>query len=123
MGLDAFGGGIHPEAVRQRDDGANDRPVALGGRRRPANEALVDLDLVERRLLQIAERRITGSEIVEGQPHAKRLEPGEGTVRGVAVGQEHAFGNLQFEASRLKAVIGQHRGDRIGDVRVVELDR
>ena len=62
-----------------------------------AHEALVDLDLVERRLLQIAERGIAGAEIVEREPHADRLQPGEHLVGRVIVGEEHAFGDLQLE--------------------------
>ena len=56
VGLDALGGGVHAQAFGEGDDGADDRAVAVGGRGGAADEALVDLDLVERRLLQIAER-------------------------------------------------------------------
>src|SRR5688572_4736581 len=68
--LDAFGGRIHAERLREAVDRGNDRTVAAAGLSGPADEALVDLDLVERGLLQIAERRIAGAEIVERQPDA-----------------------------------------------------
>ena len=71
--------------------------LRLVGRSGAADEALVDLDLVERRLLQIAERAVAGAEVVEREPHSKRLQLGEGLVGGIAFGQEHAFGNLQLE--------------------------
>src|SRR3546814_16447134 len=65
MRLDPLGGRLHVERAREPDDRRDYRgvhAVLVGG---PKNEALVDLDLVERRLLQIAERRIAGAEIVE----------------------------------------------------------
>ncbi len=71
--LHALGGRIHAKRLGERDDGADDRAVAVRGRRGAANEALVDLDLVERRFLQIAERAVAGAEIVERQPHPELL--------------------------------------------------
>ena len=55
MGLNAFGAGIHAERLGEGDDGANDCCVSIGRRGGAADEALVDLDLVERRFLQIAQ--------------------------------------------------------------------
>ena len=101
MGLGALGGGVHAEALGEGDDGADDRGVAaarLGG---AADEALVDLDLVERRLLQIAERGIAGAEIVEREADADRLQLGEHVVGRFAFDQEHAFGDLELELARL----------------------
>ena len=100
VGLDAFGGGVHAERFGQRDDGADDGAVAVGRRGGAADEALVDLDLVERRLLQIAERAVAGAEIVEREPDAEILEPGEGVVGAVALGEEHALGDLELEPLR-----------------------
>src|SRR5438045_7561982 len=62
--LDAFGAGIHPERFGERDDGSDDRRVAISGGCGSANEALVDLALVERRFLQLDERTIAGPDIV-----------------------------------------------------------
>src|SRR3546814_7850943 len=69
--LDPLGGRLHAERGREADDRRDDRrvhAVRVGG---AEHEALVDLDLVERRLLQIAERRIAGTEIVERQPRSE----------------------------------------------------
>src|SRR5690606_21503772 len=68
--LDAFRGGVHAERLREAGDRGDDRAVATASLGRAADEALVDLDLVERRLLQIAERRIAGAEVVEREAHA-----------------------------------------------------
>ena len=125
MGLDALGAGIHAERFGKGDDGADDRRVAVGraGRRRAANEALVDLDLVERRLLQIAERRIAGAEIVEREAHSERLQLGESFVGRFALGQEHAFGDLELEPVGADPGFPEVLGDHGDDRRIVELQR
>src|SRR6476659_3665418 len=64
MRLDTFGARIHSERLGERNDGTNDRRVAVGRGGRSTNEALVDLDFVERRFLQIPERAVARPEIV-----------------------------------------------------------
>src|SRR3954451_8905923 len=64
LGLDAFGGGGHAARGRQIDDGLHDAGGAVGAGD-VADEATVDLDLVEREAVQIAQRGIAGAEIVE----------------------------------------------------------
>ena len=75
-------------------------------------KASVDLDLVEWKPLQIAQRRIAGSEIVQRDTHAdgaKVLQHGE---RSLVIANKHRFGNLEF-----KPVGGQTGGrQRIGDL-------
>ncbi|HWJ37735.1 MAG TPA: hypothetical protein VNR86_03125 [Sphingomicrobium sp.] len=58
VGFDAFRARIHAERFGKGDNCADDGGVPVGRAYRcsAAHEALVDLDLVERRLLQIAER-------------------------------------------------------------------
>ena len=56
VGLDALRRGVHVQTFGERDDCPDDGAIALGRGSRAANEALVDLDLVEWRLLQIAKR-------------------------------------------------------------------
>ena len=46
-----------------------------------ADEAHVDLQLIERQSLQVQQARIAGAEVVERKPHAARLEIG-GIQRG-----------------------------------------
>src|SRR3546814_20509093 len=72
--FDTLGGRFHLERLGQRDDRGDDRAVARPRLGRAANEALVDLDLVERRRLPIAERRIAGAEIVEREADARLLQ-------------------------------------------------
>src|SRR3546814_10934896 len=81
------------------------------------------LDLVERRLLQIAERRIAGAEIVEREPHADRLEALEHLVRRRGLVEKHALGDLEFEPLRRDPRSGERVGDDRGQRGVGELDR
>ena len=66
----------HVEAVGEVDHRADDR-----GRLRIAAEihhkGAVDLDLVERKGLRIAQRRIAAAEIVHRDAHAERLQPAQ----------------------------------------------
>jgi hypothetical protein len=71
--FDTLGRGLHLQRLGQADDRGNDRSVAIAFGH-PGDEALVDLDLVERRVLQIAERGIARPEIVQRQPHAQQLQ-------------------------------------------------
>ena len=74
MGFDAFGGSIHAQRLGETDDRGDDRRIAVALLGDAADEALVDLDLVERSVLQIAERGIAGAEIVQRQAHAQQLQ-------------------------------------------------
>src|SRR5262249_45608531 len=70
-GRDALGGDAHAEALGELDDRLNDGDI-LGSRAGFANEAAVDLQLVEHGLVQVADRRIAGSEIVERDADPER---------------------------------------------------
>ncbi len=61
------------ERLAEPDDGASQRR-AVGAVADLLDERLVDLEDVDREALQVAERRIAGAEVVDGEPHAQRLE-------------------------------------------------
>ena len=71
--LDALGGGLDVERMGELGDRADDRARAVAGQQ-VLDEAAVDLELVEREALQIAERRIAGAEIVERDADAERAQ-------------------------------------------------
>src|SRR6266480_1835298 len=60
--LDSLCDHLQPEAAAQLDDGCGQRVPALAG---AVDERLVDLQNVDRELLQITERRVPGAEVVE----------------------------------------------------------
>src|SRR3954447_22861991 len=74
LSFNAFGDDRHLEPVAETNDGANDR-----GRLRVTadvdHEGAVDLDLVERKSLQITQGRITAAEIVHRYPYPECLQP------------------------------------------------
>ena len=65
--LDSLGDDLHPQRPRHHRDGADDVDVRRSVRQ-PGDQRPVDLDLVEREALQIAERAVAGPEIVHGDP-------------------------------------------------------
>ena len=75
LGLDAFGGRRHAQADAEPGDGAHDGEGVHIGRRQIADEAAIDLDLVEGKLAQIAQRGIAGAEIVQRDAHADVVQP------------------------------------------------
>jgi hypothetical protein len=64
------------------------------------DEALVDLEHVQREALQMGERRVAGAEVVDGEPHAQRLELGESRERGAGVLHRRALGDLEHQRPR-----------------------
>jgi len=94
-GFDALGGGPHPEAARQPDDGADDRD-RLRIDADIIDEGFVDLDLVERESLQIGERGVAGAEIVEREGHAERAQSRHVTARRLVVAEQHRLRDFQL---------------------------
>src|SRR5262249_7282476 len=95
--LDTLRGGddaeTAPETCHRLDDGG-----AVCLLRQVANERTVDLDLVEREAAQIAERRITGTEVVHGDADSEATQLMQGRKRRLAVLQQHRLGDLELEA-------------------------
>ena len=87
----------HAEALGELHDRLDDRDI-LGPGAGFADEAAVDLQFVEHRLVQIADRRIAGAEIVERDADAKRAQALQHVERRAVVAEEHAFGDFQLDA-------------------------
>src|SRR5205085_9123043 len=96
LGLDAFGGRLHPQAGAEADDRLHDRQAVLT-LRKVADERLVDLDLVEREAAEIAERGVSGAEIVHGDMHAERAQLMQDRERRLVVLKQHGFRDLELE--------------------------
>ena len=107
----------------ERHDGGDRRGGArLAATQRP-DEALVDLDGVDRQPAEIAKRGIAGAEVVERDLHAHRPEPVERRAnRRIAV-DEDALGDLDLQSPRRQPG-GQKRGLHVrAYVGETELDR
>ena len=65
-GFHSFRHYLHLEAVGQGDDGDHHRPVIVVGGD-VVDESPIDLEAVDGEALQIAQRRIAGAEVIQGQ--------------------------------------------------------
>src|ERR1700730_3805232 len=97
--LHTLGSDGYIEATREGHDRRYDRRrfVAL---HETTDERLVDLDLVERKRRQAAQRRITGAEVVKRQRNSDALEfLNEGKIFNRSF-QQDRFGDLYFQPLR-----------------------
>mmetsp|Transcript_20721 Transcript_20721/g.38883 ORF Transcript_20721/g.38883 Transcript_20721/m.38883 type:complete len:265 (-) Transcript_20721:52-846(-) len=119
-GLDPLGQGLQAQRLGHADDGIDDGAV-LGVLGQVAHEGLVDLELADAELLQMAERRIAGAEVIDGQADAARVQLVHHGDRNRRVVHRGAFGQLQLQALRRHAGVTQHTADQLGQVIVAEL--
>ena len=110
--LDAFRDRHEPERVRDLHDGPDEQ------RARPAedvaHERAVDLQQVDRELLEVRERRVAGAEVVDGEPHAEVAQAPQPDRRRGRVLHERALGDLEDQALRLEPAAVEQRLDPVG---------
>src|SRR6478609_1602789 len=99
----------------------DDRACAVP-REQVLDEAAVDLQLVEREALQIAQGRIAGAEVVERDAHAEASEPMEQAQRFSSL-KEDRFGNFDLEAAGRQATVGKRAKDALVQRPAMELNR
>ena len=85
------------------------------------DERAVDLDLVERKHAQIAERRIAGAEIVENDGNAHQPQLMQRLDMLDIVLQQHRFGDLELQALRRQAGLIQHLAEIVDRVCLAKL--
>src|ERR1700733_6436170 len=94
-GLHTFGSDGYIEATREGYDRRYDRRRFVASHE-TTDERLVDLNLVERKRRQAAQRCITGAEVVKRQRNSNGLEfLNEGMIFNRAF-QQNGFGDLDF---------------------------
>src|ERR1700687_1252041 len=94
LGLDALGDDLDAEPLAEHEDGLDDLDLAVVGGHR-LYERAIDLERVDRQLVQVAERRIAGAEVVDSQLNAQRAQALEAVHGGHAAADEHALGELE----------------------------
>ena len=119
--LDALGNDAQAELADQRDHRRDDRLAApvVGAER--IDERLVDLDDVRRQRLEIGEAAVSGAEIVDRNPDARRrqrLEPGE---REHGILHHRGFGHFEFEHRRRDRVARKRGGDLLDEIVVLQI--
>src|SRR5579884_2501815 len=94
--LDPFGDGGHAQRSGHGDDTVYQgwAGIALGDR---ANERLVDLQPVERKLVQVRQRGLAGAEIIERQRCPRAAELMKNPARGREIADEYTLGELELQ--------------------------
>ena len=106
--LDAFGDDLAAERVREPDRRLNHQAVAAVVDD-AFDEALIDLDLVRRDLLQIIERRQAGAIIVDRDVDAELAQPGDHLEALAAARQRGSLGQLERQAVAEQPVAREQR--------------
>ena len=122
FGLDAFGDDRQLDVVREIDDAAHDREVARVAPER-RDEAAVDLDDGDRKVLHVRERRVAGAEVVDGERDAEVVQRLEPALLAARVDRHPALGELEREPDlpRVDALGREQPGDLVDEVLFGEL--
>ncbi len=120
LGLDAFRDDLHPERMGHLRGGEHDGVVGVA-RAESRHERLIDLELIERELLQVAERRVPRAEVVDGESDPEILQPPQRRDRRVDVVEEHALGDLEAQQRRRDPGRRQARSDALDELRSRQL--
>ena len=99
--------------MRQLNDRAGNHGA---GARQQADKTAIDFQVVNWKILQIGQRRVPGSEIVDRQAHAQQAYFVHELHRGVEVIHQHALGQLELEAIGAHACICQRLPDDVDEV-------
>src|SRR3954453_1794347 len=120
--LHALGDHVETERTSHRHDGAYQRPI-VGVVGHAVHERPVDLDPLQRELLQQRQRGVTGSEVVERDPHAERTHSPQRCQCQLGLGDHDAFGDLEPEQLRRHARTCQRLVDDRREVGIAQLAR
>ena len=71
--------------------------------------------------MEVAERRITFAEIVDGQSNSQRFEPRQRCQRGLDVFHDRALGDLQPQAAGIEAGFHQDALDLVNQIALEKL--
>ena len=74
-----------------------------------AQRGAVDLESVEWKTLEVAQRGVASSKVVYFKPNVHRLQPVEGGKHLLGISHDGAFRHLKCEKRRIQAGFGQCR--------------
>src|ERR1700730_16190878 len=117
--LHAFGHHIHPQVPRERQNCPDD--LGILWQIDPGNKRAIYLQSVNRKPMEVTQRGITRSKIIERQPNSESLDPPEGHCRGIDVLNDRALGNLNLQAARVKTSLAANLGNPIDQIGLREL--
>ncbi len=122
LGFNAFGHYGHAKTSPQSNDSLNHRQC-LTIAAHLANEGLVDLHLVEGELSEIAQGRITRTEIIHGDPNAKVFQLLQNGKRSICITDQKSFRDFQLKAAGIEACFIEDRFYVGGQVALRKLQR
>ena len=100
-GFNSFGDGLEVQGLREVDDAADDIGD-LRTRMDAADEAAVDLEDVDWHRLQVSQRRVSGTEIIDGHAHAQLPQSVQNLSHVPGVLDERCLGDLDDEGTGRK---------------------
>ncbi|OIQ77431.1 hypothetical protein GALL_408740 [mine drainage metagenome] len=127
LGLGPLGDEVDTEAARELGQALHEAQVLrLVGK--AADEALVELDDVDRQLLDAQQRRIRAADVVQGDATTERAQLGERVLRAAQRQEVAVLEDLQHDALGRERQLGDdlaHRGERFarGQQQRVDVDR
>ena len=110
--LDALGDARELQRRRQLDDRPGQRAALVVAGIEAVDERLGHLQDVDREAAQVAQRRVARPEVVDGQPHAERLQRGQPLDRRLGVVHQHGLGDLQHQRRRRQPGVAPARPRR-----------
>ena len=102
------------------DDGPGDGYRAVAAVQ-IADEGAIDFQYIDGEFLQIAQGRVAGAEVVDGDGYAERPQLAQGGVGAGEIVDDGAFGDFDFQAGRCQAAVGQGLGNHAGQILLQEL--
>ena len=120
--FDAFGDDPEVEVVSDTDNGADHDPPLIGALLvELVDERPIDLEEVNGEGVQIRERRVAGTEVVDRDFHSETLERIEALVNMSRVGQQRTLSELENETAWRKPGVAQRTFDIGNEMVVVQL--
>src|SRR3990167_8237655 len=119
-GFHTLGDDLHAQALTQLDNGAHDGRVVLVFQQ-VLHEAFVDLDLVQRQALQIAQRGVASTEVIDGDQRTGAAQAEQVLGGSVDVFHQAGFGDFQLQATQRQAIDLHQVVDHTWQLGVVQL--
>ncbi len=123
FGLDAFGDDLHAERSGQREDRAHDRIRAAAAARgnQLGDERAVDLERLQRKLMQVRQRRVARAEIVERDRDAGGAKLLQRALDQRRIVEQHVLGHLDADALRRHVVRREEIEQASGEIGRMEM--
>src|SRR3990170_6989390 len=118
--LNPFGDHGETERPRHLDRAAYDRSIAVS-RGHVLDECAVDLQLAQTQLLEVLERGVTRTEVIQGDVHAQGGQALDRHLCAIRVDHQLGLGDLQLEHACRHVVVVEKMLDQLGEPGIDEI--